>query len=113
MKNVFPVFELRIYTPNSDKLEALQSRFRNHTLRLFIKHEIEIIGFWLTDDPVGDRRLIYLLKFPSRGAAKTSWHALREDTDWIDVKARTDADGVLVAAVESIYLSATDFSPLT
>jgi hypothetical protein len=106
------VFELRTYTPGSDKLEALQARFRDHTLRLFAKHGMEVIGLWLTDDPGVDQRLIYLLKFPSRDAAKTSWQAFREDTDWIDVKTRTDADGALAAAVESIYLRATDFSPL-
>ena len=29
------VFEMRTYTANEGKLEALQARFRNHTMKLF------------------------------------------------------------------------------
>jgi len=32
------VFELRTYTANEGKLEALHARFRNHTTKFFKKH---------------------------------------------------------------------------
>ncbi|MCX6853902.1 MAG: NIPSNAP family protein, partial [Verrucomicrobia bacterium] len=40
------VYELRIYTTNEGKLDALLARFRDHTCKLFEKHGIENIGYW-------------------------------------------------------------------
>jgi hypothetical protein len=39
------VYELRTYKANPGKLEALHTRFRDHTCRLFKKHGMEMIGF--------------------------------------------------------------------
>ena len=40
------VYELRTYTTNPGKLDALNARFRDHTIRLFQKHGIESVGYW-------------------------------------------------------------------
>ena len=53
------VYELRIYTIHPGKAEALHNRFRNHTLRLFKKHGIESIGYWMPAD-TADQRLHFL-----------------------------------------------------
>ena len=45
------VFELRTYTCNEGKLEALQKRFREHTTALFEKHGMTNIGYWVPQDP--------------------------------------------------------------
>lgn len=107
------VFELRTYTASPGKLEALQDRFRNHTIGLFEKHGFGIVGFWLTDEPEESKRLVYLLRFPSREAAAASWESFRNDPEWIDAKAKTEVDGILAPIVESVYLKATDFSALS
>ena len=39
------VFELRTYTTHEGKLDALNARFRDHTVGLFKKHGIESIGY--------------------------------------------------------------------
>jgi hypothetical protein len=39
-------FELRTYYATPGKLEELHARFRNHTLKLFKKHGMEVVGFW-------------------------------------------------------------------
>src|SRR5580698_9430854 len=60
------VYELRVYHANSGKLEALHSRFRDHTCKLFQKHGMELIGFWTpTDGDEAKNTLIYILAFPS------------------------------------------------
>ena len=40
------VFELRTYTAAPGKLENLNARFRDHTVKLFEKHGMTNIGYW-------------------------------------------------------------------
>ena len=40
-----PVYELRIYTCEPGKLEALNQRFREHTMTIFARHGIENVGY--------------------------------------------------------------------
>ena len=53
--SVADVYELRTYTTNEDKLDALNARFRDHTVRLFKKHGIESIGYWVPTDEEKER----------------------------------------------------------
>ena len=63
-------FELRTYTAAPGKLETLHARFRNHTNRLFAKHGMKIVGFWVPSDKDkgADNTLVYLLRYPDRAA---------------------------------------------
>jgi hypothetical protein len=108
------VFELRTYTASPGKLDALNARFRDHTIALFKKHGMEVVGFWEpTDKEAGaGEKLIYLLAHPSREAAQANWKAFREDPEWVKVKAESEVGGVLPAKIESVYLAGTDYSPL-
>src|SRR5262245_23016142 len=71
------VFELRTYTPAPGKLDALNARFRDHTIALFKKHGMEVVGFWepIDKEAGAGQRLIYLLAHPSRAAAAANWKA--------------------------------------
>jgi len=73
------VFELRTYTCNDGKLEALQANFRDHHLETFKRHGIESIGYWVPQDPeLAKNTLIYLIVHPSRAeAAKRSGRRAR------------------------------------
>lgn len=108
------VFELRTYTAAPGKLDAMNARFRNHTLALFKKHGMEVVGFWVpTDKGAGaGEKLVYLLAHKSRPAAEASWKAFRADPAWVAAKAASEMDGVLAAKVETVFLAATDYSPL-
>ena len=106
-------FELRIYHTAPGKMEALQARFRDHTNKLFEKHGMTIVGFWTPAKPEdADKRLIYILAYPSQEAREKSWTAFRADPEWMAVKAASEKDGTLVERVEEIYLNPTDFSPI-
>jgi hypothetical protein len=71
------------------------------------------VGYWLpTDAPASSNTLIYILAHDSRDAATKSWAAFREDPEWKGVAERTQANGPIVSKVESVFLEATDFSPL-
>jgi hypothetical protein len=107
------VFELRTYYANSGKMEALHSRFRDHTNKLFEKHGMTIIGFWTPTDPKeAERKLVYILAYPSKAAADKSWQGFRDDPVWNSARAASEKNGVLVEKVESVYLNPTDYSPL-
>jgi hypothetical protein len=111
-------FELRIYTAEDGKLEALHRRFRDHTIGLFKKHGMEVIGFWIpaasavAADPAAANTLVYLMAYPSHEARDASWKAFVDDPEWKAVYAESHKDGPLVKQVESRKLDPTDYSIL-
>ena len=107
------VYELRTYTTNEGKLDNLNARFRDHTVRLFEKHGIESVGYWVpADDPKSKNTLIYVVKHKSRDAAKASWRAFLADPEWKKVARESQRDGrILAKAPESVFMNAADYSP--
>ncbi|MFL6447253.1 MAG: NIPSNAP family protein [Bryobacteraceae bacterium] len=105
------VFELRTYHTPEGKLDALLTRFRDHTVELFKKHGMTNIGYWVpTDEPLKGKTLIYVLAHPNREAAKASWAAFRSDPEWKKVAAASEANGKIVEKVDSVFMEPTDFS---
>lgn len=113
-KGAAPVhyYELRTYTAVASRLPALHARFRNHTVRLFEKHGMKMVGFWTPVDK--ENTLIYVIEHASPEAATKSWAAFRADPDWIKAKkaSEDDAGGPLTEKVESVFMTPTDFSAL-
>ena len=107
------VFELRTYTAAPGKLDALNRRFRDHTVKLFTKHGMTHVGYWTpADPPLSENTLIYVIAHQSREAAKKSWDAFRSDPEWIKARDESQKDGSLTAKVESVYLDPVDYSPI-
>lgn len=104
-------YELRIYYCHPGRLEALISRFENHTTRLFEKHGMENVGYWL---PVMNDRnaLYYILGYPDATSREKSWANFGSDPAWKEVQSKSEADGPIVQSVESIFLSPSDVQPL-
>jgi hypothetical protein len=107
-----PVYELRTYTSPAGKRDALLARFREHTTRLFEKHGMVNVGYWIPADAKdgGADKLIYLLEHKSRAAAEASWKAFIADPEWKAVDKKTTANGPIVAKIDSVYLQPTDYS---
>jgi hypothetical protein len=104
------VFEMRTYYAAPDKLDALHARFRDHTTRLFEKHGMTNIGYWVPiENP--DNKLLYVLAYPDRTARDASWKAFMADPDWQAAQKASEVNGKLVAKVEQLFMNATDFSP--
>ncbi|MEZ7968092.1 MAG: NIPSNAP family protein [Rubritalea sp.] len=107
------LYELRTYTPHEDKLDDLQTRFRDHTLKIFESHGMANIGYWLTEKKEGEpQKLVYIISHKNKQAAAASWKAFIADPKWQAVFAASKVNGKLVKAIESQYLTATDFSKL-
>jgi hypothetical protein len=106
------VFEIRTYYAAEGKMDALHARFRDHTCKLFEKHGMTIIGFWSPRDPEqAQKKLIYILAFPSKDAAAASWKAFMTDPAWQAVWRASEKNGKLVDHIESVYVNPTDYSP--
>lgn len=107
------VFELRTYTTPEGKLSDLHKRFRDHTMRIFQKHGMTNIGYWQPqDEPRASNTLIYILSHPSREAAAANWKAFGADPEWKKVSAESQVNGRILEKVESVFMNATDYSPI-
>ena len=105
------LFEIRTYTTEPGKLDALHARFREHTTKLFEKHGMTNIGYWTpVDEPRSKDTLIYVLAHDNDEAAKKSWEGFRNDPDWVNVRTASEATGPIVRKVESVFLNPTDYS---
>jgi hypothetical protein len=108
------VFELRTYHCLPGKLEALKARFRDHTVKLFEKHGIQNIGYWVPQDADKgkDNTLIYIVAHPDKAAAEKAWKAFRDDPAWVKARTESEKDGKIVEKVESVFMDPVDFSKL-
>ena len=105
------VFELRTYTTNDGKFNDLLNRFRDHTVRLFAKHDMVSIGYWIPKDQ--PNTLIYVLAHPSREAATQNWDAFRKNPEWVAARTASEANGPILAKPPVfVYMDPTAFSAI-
>jgi len=107
-------YEIRTYIAAPGKLEDLHKRFRDHTIKLFKKHGMEVVGFWgPTDKEKGsENTLVYVMAYANREARDKAWKAFAADPDWQKARAESEKNGRLAEKVESVILGATDYSPV-
>jgi hypothetical protein len=107
------VYELRTYTTEPGRLPALNARFKNHTMRLFEKHGIKNVMYWIpTDEKLKDNTLIYVVSHASMDAAKKSWSEFGADPEWRAAAEASEKDGkILAKRPEAVYMTLTDYSP--
>lgn len=120
------VFELRTYIASPGNLDALNSRFRDHTMKLFERHGMTNGPYWNVDEGDGTKAvelleavsprtqasaeidqelaargntLVYFLAHSSPDAAKISFDAFRKDPEWNTVRTASEskAGGSLTA----------------
>ena len=107
------VYELRTYTTLPGRLDALNARFRNHTIKLFEKHGMKNIGYWVPqDEPKRSNTLIYVVSHESKEAAMASWKAFQADPEWVKARTASEESGKIVEKVERVFMDAVDYSAL-
>jgi len=107
------VYELRTYTAPEGKLGDLHARFRNHTIGIFNRHNMKSIAYFAPQDaPASQNTLIYVLEHPSRDEAKKNWAEFAADPEWKKVSEESQKDGRIVSKVDSVFMTATDYSPM-
>jgi hypothetical protein len=103
-------YELRIYYCHPGRLDALVSRFTNHTTKIFERHGMTNVGYWIPTANT-DNALYYILSYPSQAERDSSWKRFGRDPEWKEVAKKSEESGKIVAKVTSTFLTATDFSP--
>jgi hypothetical protein len=94
-------------------MPLLYKRFRDHTMRIFEKHGMtNVVYLTPADTAMAQTTLVYMLAYPSREAATKAWADFRNDPEWKQVTAASDAEGLKVLKAESRFFSPTDFSPM-
>ena len=105
------LFELRIYTANEGKLDAIHNRTQDAGMKLLEKHGATVIGVWSPVD-AKDARFFLLLAHKDKAARDATFKAFAADPDWVKVRDESEKDGKLVAKAEELFLTATDYSPM-
>lgn len=106
-------FELRTYTAARGKLPNLLTRFRDHTMKLFSKHGMTHVAYWITTENGNSQpKLVYMLAHPSEAEGKQHFEDFRKDPDWLKAKEESEKNGPITEKVESVYMKPTDYSPI-
>lgn len=104
------IYELRVYKCLPGRLPALLRRFENDTLRLWDKHGIVQAGFWTTVIGESNNTLTYMIRWESMADRETRWNAFLADPEWQAARAKSEADGLILADISSQFLAPTSFS---
>ena len=101
------VFELRVYHVLPGKMPALEARFRDTTSKLLAKHDLKVVGYWVSDD----NTFIFLVDHRSKEEAKKNWEAFRADPGFQEM-VKSEQKEKLVEKIDSTYMRPTDYSPM-
>jgi hypothetical protein len=106
------IYEWRVYEIIPGKKRALNERFANHTLGLFKKHGIQVVGFW--ENMIGGRSntLYYMLAFKNLEHLEAAWKSFSSDPDWQKAASDSEKDGPIVASITNMVLKPTQYSPM-
>jgi hypothetical protein len=70
-------------------------------------------GYWVPQDaPDRNNTLIYIISHESRDAAKKNRADFQADPEWKKVSAESQVNGPIVRKVVSVFMDATDYSPI-
>lgn len=103
-------YEMRTYTAQPGKLQALLNRFETKTMALIEKHGMQNIGYWV---PINNTKnqLIYIVKHKEGSDIAKTWEKFGADPAWKKIVKETEKEGRLVDKVVSNFMTQTDYSP--
>jgi len=89
------------------------SRFRDHTCRIWTKHDIAQIGFWTVTIGESNNDFIYLLSFDSMADRESKWDAFISDPEWVVALTTSEENGPLIQTLSSQFLKPTSMTDMT
>ena len=90
-KTAVGFFELRVYTAQPGKRDALAARFANRTAAIYARHGITNVGYWIPQesDPelgiIAENTFIYMRGYPSREERDKRLKAAHDDPEFAEV----------------------------
>jgi hypothetical protein len=104
------IHELRVFHCIPGRLPALLKRFGNYTLRLFEKHGIKQLGLWTVGIGECNNDLYLMLQWESLAERELNFDAFLHDSEWLEVRRRSEENGALEASITNTILVPTTFS---
>ena len=104
------LFELRFYHATPGRLPDLNKRFETITLKLWEKHGIRQAGFRTVLVGPNNHQLYYIVEWKDMAEREQKWNAFMSDPEWLEKRAETEKNGVLVQRVENMFLAPTSYS---
>jgi len=89
-------YELRIYTAQPGKRDALAQRFASRTAAIYARHGITNVGYWIPQESQTDlgisaeNTFIYMRAYPSREERDKRLKAARSDPEFAEVVTRQE-----------------------
>ena len=111
-KKAVPLYEMRTYYAPPGKLDALHARFRDHTVKLFARHGMTNVGYFVPEGENKANKLVYFLSHKDRAARDASFKAFGADPEWKAAYAASEKDGKILDKLEYVFLTPTDYSPV-
>lgn len=106
------IYELRLYHAMPGKMPALLRRFEEHTLKIWTRTGIRLVGFWTTLIGENNQQLTYMLAWENMAEREKLWGAFVGDAEWIDLAAESEREGPIVQNIANQLLLPTAFSPM-
>lgn len=103
-------FELRVYTAQPGKRDALAARFANRTAAIYARHGITNVGYWIpqqSDPELGihaQNTFIYMRGYPSKEERDKRLTAAHDDPEFFEVvrKQEQNPDTKLIVKAHNI-----------
>jgi NIPSNAP protein len=106
------IYELRVYHAMPGKLPVLLRRFEDHTLKIWERLGIRLVGFWTTLIGESNQQLTYMLAWQNMAEREKLWSTFAVDAEWIKVAAESEREGPIVQNIANQLLQPTGFSPM-
>lgn len=103
------IYELRIYTMFPKKLDAINDRFSNHTLTIFNRLDMKVLDFWESLEEQEQPKLYYIMEFENMDDRKLKWELFTNDSEWREVRSKSEEAGPIVEKVESIFMKRSEY----
>ena len=105
-RNAIGFYELRVYTAQPGKRDALAKRFADRTAAIYARHGITNVGYWIpqqTDAELGitaENTFIYIRGYPSKEERDKRLKAAHDDPEFAEVvtKQERSPDKLIVKA---------------
>ena len=97
-KKAVGFFELRVYTAQPGKRDALASRFASRTAAIYARHGITNVGYFIpqqSDADLGisaENTFIYVRGYPSKGERDKRLKAAHDDPEFREVVTKQEQD---------------------
>src|SRR5262245_3874754 len=103
-------YELRVYTAQPGKRDALAARFTNRTAAIYARHGITNVGYWIpqqSDPDLGisaENTFIYMRGYPSKEERDKRLKAAHDDPEFAEVvtKQEQNAETRLIIKAHNI-----------